>query len=279
MNIRLSALDMGTLYLDVYNRRMEEVQTKTTDHPWECLDTSDTDLQEIFSQYGKKRGLFSDGTKKHQFADAIVFERLKRTATPDAPVYIYSKDNDFIVAARDTPIIEHARSWNDLLQLLGTDQGIDEVKGLIEVYGTTIVRTVSETIDKRFKNRLPPSKINALNYISSAESKSGVRFRYEHYIVVSGTVLVTYRFPAPLPVPFGTAWEVSWEEGETLYTENELERTEYCFEVSLLANLYDFREIGHDQTNRILDGEMTLEIESLGHFIGYEIMHVECPVS
>ena len=206
-----------------------------------------------------------------------MFEQLKHTAAFDTPVYIYSRDNDFISAVHDTPNIEHARTWKDLLLLLGMDENIEEVTGLVEAYETTIVEEVSESIDSRFRNSLRHSIINASNYVSSVESKLGASIKFKHHIVVSGTVLITYCFPYPLPVPFGAAWD----EDMTRHSENELERTEYCFEVSLLAISDDFREtgIGQDQRNMIMDGKMTLEIEALGHFVGYRIIRLIWPLS
>ena len=280
MNVTVPPPDMRALYSKAYERHMEIVEDMTSNHPWECLNIYDTDLSLIFSQYGEKVGLFSDRTKKHQFVDAIVFEQLKRIATTDTPVYIFSKDKDFVDATHTTPNIGHARSWEDLLQLLGMDKDVNEVKGFIESYGAIIVENVSESIDSRFRSRLPPSTLNSLNYVTNIEITSSKSFRHGNHIVVSGTVLITYWFPYRLPVPFGVAREQA-EILETLHGANKSEGGEYCFEVSLLANLYDFRDKGmdQDQLESTLSGKMTFEIKGSGHFVGYRIIRADWPVS
>ena len=276
MDVSLPAPDMRALYLKSYSQHMDTVESATSDDPWENIDISDIDLRGIFSQYGEKRNLFSNETKKHQFADAIVFEKLKCIATPETPVYIYSRDKDFVSVTQETPDMEQAGTWDDLLRLLDVDEDIGEVRGLIEANHTTIVGAVSESIDSRFFNPLRHSVINASNYVSSVESKLYSSIRYKHHIVVSGTVFVTYHFPYPLPLPFGSAWDVNM----TLRAEGNVEPAGYTFKVGLLANLYDYRRLGIDwyEKEQIMDGDMALEIEGAGHFIGYEIMKLVWPI-
>ena len=38
-----------------------------------------------------------DQTKRSQFADAVVFEQLKRTATSDVPIVIFLRDKGFAI--------------------------------------------------------------------------------------------------------------------------------------------------------------------------------------
>ena len=69
-----------------------------------------------------------DQTKRSQFADAVVSEQLKRTATSDVPIVIFSRDKNFATVANNTPNTEFASELPELLELLGMKDNVDEEK-------------------------------------------------------------------------------------------------------------------------------------------------------
>ena len=73
MNVHLPSVEIPALHLKAYQEYKKAVETETSGENWECLDMDGIQILDIFSQYGEKRGLFSEQTKKYQFADAIVF--------------------------------------------------------------------------------------------------------------------------------------------------------------------------------------------------------------
>ena len=60
-------------------------------------------------------------------------EQLKRTATSDVPIVIFSRDKNFATVANKTPNIEFAGELPELLELLGMKDNVDEVKGLTRI--------------------------------------------------------------------------------------------------------------------------------------------------
>ena len=204
--VSLPPVDMPTLYLEAYRRHKKAVEIGTSGHNWECLNIGGIQILDIFSQYGEKHGLFSEGTKKHQFADAIVFEQIKRKASSDTPLLIYSRDKDFEAAAQKTENVNYANEWTDLLNLLEMHQDIPDVQGFIEENRDFIVRTVTEKLDhpsKEYPNGFQPTTID---YITQVDVELGASMRYDDRILVSGKVTIFAQLPLEVPFSYAKKW-------------------------------------------------------------------------
>ena len=226
-------------------------------------------LSDIFSQYGEKRGLFSGETKKHQFADAIVFELLQREATADIPVFIYSRDKDFVGVARETENVEYAASWDKLLELLRIDDDVPKAKGLVEGHKRVITKSVSEMFDsvserwsewgETFGSEF---QTKTWDYIKKVDVEPGVSIKFENQVLVSGKVIIRAQLPPNCPVTYRRRWDVA----ESL---NDIETGDALCKVNVLADMYDDRD-------GILSGALRLEIETgIG---GYMIIRADWPV-
>ena len=206
MKVSLPRVDLPILYLEAYQRHKKAVEITTSGKNWECLDTDGIQILDIFSQYGEKRGLFSDRTKKHQFADAIVFEQIKRKATSDTPVLIYSKDKDFEAAAQETENVDYANNWTDLLNLLEMHQDIPDVQGFIEENRDFIVKTVAAKLDhprREYPDEIQPTTID---YITKVDVEPGASMRYDDRILVSGKVTIFAQLPLEVPFSYAKKW-------------------------------------------------------------------------
>ena len=206
MKVALPPVDLRTLYLEAYQRHKKAVEITTPGKDWECWDTGGIQVIDIFSQYGEKRGLFSDRTKKHQFADAIVFEQIKRKATSDTPVLIYSRDKDFKATAQETENVDYVDNWTDLLIFLEMHQDIPEVQGFIEENRDFIVRTVAEKLDhprREYPDEIQPTTID---YITQVHVEPGASMRYDDRILVSGKVTIFAQLPLEVPFSYAKKW-------------------------------------------------------------------------
>ena len=204
--VSLPPFDMSTLYLEAYQRHKKAIEMETSGENWECLNIGGIQIIDIFSQYGEKRGLFSHRTKKHQFADAIVFEQIKRKATTDAPVLIYSRDKDFDTPAQETENVGYANNFTDLLDLLEMHQDIPDVQGFIEENKAFIVRTVAEKFDhprREYPDGIQPTTID---YITQVHVESGASIRYDDRILVSGKVTIFAQLPLEVPFSYAENW-------------------------------------------------------------------------
>ena len=206
MKVSLPRVELPTLHLEAYQRHKKAVEITTSGENWECLETGGIQILDIFSQYGEKRGLFSHRTKKHQFADAIGFEQIKRKATGDTPVLIYSRDKDFEAPAQETENVDYANNLTDLLNLLGMHQDIPDVYGFIEENKDFVVRTVAEKFDhprRGFADGIQPTTIK---YITRVHVEPGASMRYDDKILVSGKVTIFAQLPLEVPFSYAKKW-------------------------------------------------------------------------
>ena len=206
MKVSLPRVDLPTLYLEAYQRHKKAVEIMTSGENWKCLDMGGIQILDIFSQYGEKRGLFSHRTKKHQFADATVFEQIKREATSDTQVVIYSKDKDFEASAQEAENVNYANNWTDLLNLLEMHQDIPDVQGFIEENRDFIVRTVAKKLDhprREYPDGIQPTTID---YITQVDVESGASMRYDDRILVSGKVTMFADLPLEVPFSYANKW-------------------------------------------------------------------------
>ena len=128
IGVHLPEVDMSELYRQSFIKRRKAIEAATSGNRWECLEFTGIRFMDIFLQYGEKKGLFTDQVKKDQFADAVVFEQIKRRALADVPIFIYSKDRDFEKIGRDTEHIGYAASLRVLLILLRMNDNVPETK-------------------------------------------------------------------------------------------------------------------------------------------------------
>ena len=222
LKVSLPPVDMPTLYLEAYQGHKKAVEMETSGHNWECLNIGGIQILDVFSQYGEKRGLFFEETKKHQFADAIVFEQIKRKAASDTPVLIFSRDKDFESAARETENVDYADEWMDLLDLLKVHEDIPEVQGFIEEIRDFIVKTIAEKLHHPSREYPDGFKPTTIDYITQVVVESGPSMRYDDRILVSGKV--TFFAEVPLEVPFSYAEKWANEDAfEPLDVDGQLE--------------------------------------------------------
>ena len=239
MKVSLPQVDLPTLYLETYQRHKKAVEIATSRENWECLDTGGIQPLDIFSQYGEKRGLFSEQTKKHQFADAIVFEKIKRKATSDTPVLIYSKDKDFEVAAKETENVDHIDNWTDLLNFLEMHQDISDVEGFIQENRDFIVKTVAARLDRPRREYPDGFEPTTMDYIAQVDVERGASMRYGDKILVSGNV--TIRADLPLDVPFSYANKWASEDAVGLLdVDGQLECNKVVCRIHVLAMLSEY---------------------------------------
>ena len=206
MKVSPPPVDMPTPHQEAFRRHKTAVEIGTSGHNWECLNIGDTQILDIFSQYGEKRGLFSEGTKKHQFADAIVFEQIKHKVTSDTPVLIYSKDKDFKATAQETENVDYVDNWTDLLNFLEMHQDIPDVQGFIEENKDFIVRTVAEKLDHQRREYPDGIQPTTIDYITKVDVESGASMRYDDRILVSGKVTIFAQLPLEVPFSYAKKW-------------------------------------------------------------------------
>ena len=277
LNVRLPAIEMCELYQKAFERHRTCVEDLTDEDLtdlmgigyWECMKAEEIDLLDIFLQYGKKHGLFSEHTKKHQFADAIVFEQLRCRATDDIPIIIFSRDRDFAKICSETENIDHVDSWDGLLKLLQIDEDVPEVDGLIDGYKDKIVKIVSDRFDDHNTNEF---KTDTLTYITGVETKPSVSMRFENEIVVSGGLVVR----AQLPSGCSHSYIQLWESIGSLWDTDIRDGVDVYCEVNVLAHLYDGL-IGMADSGEKRELYGTLELEIVGYT--YHFMQAEWPVS
>ncbi len=264
--VRIPEHNEVALYRRAYERELERVRTNTSGQPWQCLDITRTELLEIFSQYGHKQGLFSDETKKNQFADAIVFEQLKRTATAHTPVYILSKDKDFETAAQETPHIDLARSWTELLQYLGVERDIEKVDGIFEAHKKVIIDHLSNSLKQHSIGRQRGIEYDLSPFVSSVKFVSGNSVSRKGDVFVAGSAHITYRVPYELTLSAVLPAERvrSREEPSDI---DHAEIQEFSFEVFLLAHMRNSQEmgIGDEPHDTVTEGDLIMELEAFGH--------------
>ena len=192
IDVHLPEVDMDELYRQLFIRRSEAIEAATSGGHWECLELTNICLMDIFTQYGQKKGLFADQAKKHQFADAVVFEQIKRRASADFPMFIYSKDKDFERVGRETENIEYAASLPELLALLRMDDNVPETKGFIESHKNLIANDISMKLDtfcscEANTEEVEPRKFGDRRRIDVKQEAS---IRFENDIVISGRVTI-----------------------------------------------------------------------------------------
>ena len=206
MDVQLPSVEIPAFHLKAFQKYKKAVETETSGQNWECLDMDGIQILDIFAQYGEKRGLFCEQTKKHQFADAIVFEQIKHKASSDTPVLIYSRDKDFDAPAQATENVEYVQNWTDLLNLLGMHQDIQEVQGFIEENTNLIVKIVAEKLDhpkSEYRDGIRPTTID---YITKVDFEPGVSMRYDDRILISGKVTISAQLPLDVPISYAKKW-------------------------------------------------------------------------
>ena len=211
-------------------------------------------------------GLFSGETKKHQFADAVVFELLKQEATVDLPVFIYSRDNDFEGVANETENFRYANSLGDLFSLFGfgMDRTVHEVQGLIENYSDLIVKSISDMLDRVSESYIEKIgegfRTKTLDYVRRVDEIPNGSIRFDDHILVFWKVIITAQLPTECPITYRSRWVVM----DPLTPMNELKLNDVVCEVNVLANLSDYGDLGTflDDGTNVLDGTLHLDIES-----------------
>ena len=279
LNIPLPKVDMRELFLQAYGRHTENVECKTSGDRWDCLKSDEVVLSGIFLQYGEKRGVFSEETKKQQFADAVVFELLKNEAADDMPVFIYSRDKDFEKVARETDNFEYASSLSDLLKLLRLemDDDVHEAEGLIEGYKDDIVKWISETFDRVSEHYIEVIgrgyQTKTLDYIRRVDVESYGSIRCEDHVLVSGKITLRARLPPECPVTYMHRWEAD----EVINAKEWRETADVICEVNVLAKMRDWGNLGivRGDGRKVLDGTLHIEIQTEPG--GYTIMVATWP--
>ena len=266
LDIPLAEVDMRELFLQAYERHTENVEYKTSGDYWSCLSSDEIVLSDIFLQYGEKQGLFSGETKKHQFADAIVFELLKHKAASDTPIFIYSRDKDFEGVARETENFEYANSLGELLKLLGLgmDKNVREAEGLIEGYRDDIVKMVAEMFDHASEHFIEVVgsgyQTRTMKYISKIDMELYGSIRCEDHVLVSGKVTIRAQLPSGCPVTYIHRWEAAEVRNAT----DSPELSDVICEVNVFGKMRDYGNLGiiRDDGKKVLDGTLHLEIET-----------------
>ena len=239
-NVKLPSVEIPALHLKAFQEYKKAVETETSGQNWECLDMDGIQILDIFAQYGEKRGLFCEQTKKHQFADAIVFEQIKRKASSNTPVLIYSKDKDFDSPAQATENVDYVQNWTDLLSLLGMHQNIQDVQGFIEENTNLIVKIVAEKLDHPISEYRDGIRPMTIDYITKVDFEPGVSMRYDDRILVSGKVNISAQLPLDVPFSYAKKW-ANEDALEPLNVDGRLE----CYNavcgiyVSAMLNEYD----------------------------------------
>ena len=206
---QIKELGKGELYLKMFEKYYASMVAETSRHSWDCLDSNRIDLNHIFAQYGRKEGMFEEGTKKAQFADAIVFEQMKAVATDEMPVIIFSRDGDFEKVAKEEPHIEHAKSWEELFELLNIEDSVPEMHGLVEAHTDVIVDRFIQRMGERFMDSYEgpdPSEFIAAQYIRSVVAEQDFSMRSGDKILVAGTVTISAELPQDYPPEYLTLW-------------------------------------------------------------------------
>ena len=278
IDVHIPDIDMCELYQRTYKRHRQEIEAATSRGRWECLEHTNIQLMDIFSQYGLKQGLFADQTKKYQFADAIVFEQIKRRASTDFPIFIFSRDKDFEKVCRETENIKHAASLPVLFELLGIDDKVPESEGLIEGHRELIIEDISESLDtfcETHGGELGPRKLGC-NPTSVVDQGKSIRF--ENKIVVLGKVMVRAQlsrvcFSSKCPL----VYKNGWQRDESPQATDAPETINAKCEIMVTALMYDDGPEGviRDKVEKILYGKLLSEIEQGG----YRIMRAEWKVS
>ena len=265
LDVSLPTADMEELYKQAYERHMKDIEDETSVYSWVCLESGRIDLSDIFSQYGEKRGLFTDGVKRHQFADAIVFELLKYEATADMPVFILSHDNDFARVARETENFEYAKTLNDLLDLLRMDDDVPEVRDFIESYRDIITQQAAERLYVFARRDEDEFETRSYVHITKVDVKQRVSIRYENEIYVFGDVIIRAQLPPECPFPYLHSREVA----ESLNAMDVSEARELICEVDVVAILHDDNNVGitRDDGKKVLHGDLLLTIGRGSHVL------------
>ena len=278
IDIHIPDIDMSNLYQQTYCRCLQEIEADTSGGNWECLGFSNIQFMDIFSQYGQKQGLFTEQTKKHQFADSVVFEQIKRRASTDFPIFIYSGDKDFEKVCRETENIKHAASLPDLFELLGIDDKVPEAEGLIEGHKELLIKDISERLDtfcEIHTGELGPTK---LGYIRKTHVHQGKSIRFENRIVVPGKVAVIARLSREC-LSSNCPWvnNRGWQPVEPPQAMDASDTVDAKCEINVTALMYDDGPEGviRDKVEKILYGKLLSEIEQGG----YRIMRAEWKVS
>ena len=270
LNVQLQQVDMTELYLQAYSRYLELIEKGTSWGRWECLELSGIDLLDIFAQYGSKKGLFADETKKHQFADAVVFEQLKRKADASMPVFIFSRDKDFEGVARESENIKLAKTWEDLFQLLGMSHDVPEAVDLFNRHRDVIIKEIADWFDKTSAKDGDEYQTNTLDYIIDVDVKQGGGIRFGEDILVSGQIDLRAQLPLECPISYMRRWETNG----FVELEDTMDVAEVVCEIYLLALIYDLRqEFGREikDGKQMLDG--LLELENIG--FGYKFKQIK----
>ena len=170
----------------------------------------------------------------------IVFEQIKRKATSDTPVLIYSRDKDFDAAAQETANVNYVQNWTDLLNLLGMHQDIPDVQGFIEENTNFIVRIVAEKLDHPTSEYPDGIRPTTIDYITKVDVEPGASMRYDDRILVSGKVTIFAQLPLEVPLYYAKKW-ANEDAFEPLDVDGQLE----CYNavcgiyVSAMLNEYD----------------------------------------
>lgn len=72
----------------------------------------------VFNAYSDEKGFFAAERKRHQFADAFIFECLRAEASEEAPLTIVSNDGDYDAPTADEKFMSVIKSIPDLFQQL-----------------------------------------------------------------------------------------------------------------------------------------------------------------
>ena len=92
------------------------------------LDVDQVTPSVIFTDYDRRKGLFTDKSKKNQFPDAFIFECLKGIASQNAPLFIVADDPDFKEPANKAEhicFVDSIKGLFDALDLVEQEPDVD----------------------------------------------------------------------------------------------------------------------------------------------------------
>ena len=213
--MKLPELNKGDIYRQKYEDFHKMIVSKTSRKPWNCLDSNNVDLNLVFSKYGRREGIFEEGAKKNQFADAIVFEQIKNQQSDNVPIVIFSKDKDFKLASSKEENIEHVESWENLLGYLEIEDQVPKMQDFLESQEKMIVDMFIELMDA---NSPDDYELIMTDYIRSVDVKQGPSMKSEQTIYISGIVEIKVELPFGYALNFIPLSKLNLERVDSMRT-------------------------------------------------------------
>ena len=225
-SVDIPIIERARMYRVAYDSYLQQITDETSDANWRCVEYNAHIISNVFTEYGQRRGFFSDHVKTGQFADAIIFEMLRPEATVATPVIIFSRDKDFSAVYEYDENIRHVKSWGELIDALGIREDIPEADQLLKRTQVFIVEQVHEHLSQiwndvaeKFRQvQDEPAEIGIKKV--EARSTGGIIFEnrttddgllWEEFML-TGELQVCFHPPKGMPVFIAPNW--STVEGE-----------------------------------------------------------------